>query len=409
MPKYNIVLVIVDSWNRNFVGCFNEGARIENLTPNLDAFSKECVTFTSAYSAGVRTAVSALAILSGCCPCRYGDWYKSVSPKRTMLSQILQKNGYSTYGFTANPCTSSWRKFEKGFNVFRDDGILFKNMHGPLLEALLLLKTLLRDPYSSGEELNFQIRQNFKKDKLPYFVSLHYMDIHGPYISRSGWQFKNRMEAGSVWKKATISPEKINPSEKEKMLAVYKEKMKYLDSQIGELLNENDDSRSMIIITGDHGDLFGTRGYYGHPDIFCNEMINVPLFIKFPQDLEIKSQICSYPVSLMDLVPTVLDVLDIQVNYDFDGNSLMPLMYNRESDYKTKFIISEQSRNYACAINGEWKMIANYGESIFELYNWKEDYGEKINLINEKVEIRDRLEAFIRNHIEKNRPVTYQK
>jgi hypothetical protein len=54
-------------------------------------------------------------------------------------------------------------------------------------------------------------------------------------------------------------------------------------------------------------------------------------------------------------------------------------------------------------------MIANYGESIFELYNWKEDYGEKINLINEKVEIRDRLEAFIRNHIEKNRPVTYQK
>jgi len=163
VQKYNIILIIIDSWNRNFVGCFSERAKIESLTPGLDDFSKECVTFTSAYSAGVRTAVSALAILSGCCPCRYGDWYKPVSPKRTMLSQILQKNGYFTYGFTANPCTSSWRKFEKGFNVFRDDGILFKNMHGPLLEALLLLKTFFRNPYSSGEELNSQLRYYLKK------------------------------------------------------------------------------------------------------------------------------------------------------------------------------------------------------------------------------------------------------
>lgn len=407
MPKYNVILIIIDSWNRNFVGCYNERARIENITPGLDAFSKKCVTFTSAYSAGVRTAVSALAILSGCCPCRYGDWYKSVSPKRTMLPQILQNNGYFTYGFTANPCTSSWRKYEKGFNVFRDDGILFKNMHGPLLELLLSLKTFMRNPYNSGEELNFQVRHYLKKDKLPYYVSLHYMDIHGPYISRSGWQFKNRMLAGRTWKKATISPEKIKPGEREQMRAVYKEKMKYLDSQIAKLLKENDDDQSLIIITGDHGDLFGAKGYYGHPDIFCNEMINVPLFIKFPPELKIKNQVCSHPVSLMDLVPTVLDVLDMKVENDFDGHSLLPLLYDRESEYKTEFIISEQSRKYACVINGEWKMIANYRKSLFELYNWKEDYDEKIDLINEKVEIRDRLEVFIRNHMEKNRPVTH--
>jgi len=233
------------------------------------------------------------------------------------------------------------------------------------------------------------------------------MDIHGPYISRSGWQFKNRVLAGKVWKKATVSPEKIKPGEKEKMLSVYKEKMRYLDSQIAELLKEIDDDRSMIIITGDHGDLFGTKGYYGHPDVFCNEMINVPLFIKFPRELEIKSQVCSHPVSLMDLVPTVLDVLDIKADNNFDGNSLLPLVYNREREYKTEIIISEQSRRYACVINGEWKMIANYGELVFELYNWKEDYDEKINLINERVEIRDRLEAFIKNHIEKNRPVAH--
>ena len=404
MSKYNLLLITVDSWNRSFVGCYNGKVREETLTPNLDRFSEKCVTFSSAFSPGVRTAASVLSILSGCCPCKYGDWYKSVSKNRIMISEILNSNGYSTYGFTSNPCTSSLRMYDKGFNIFRDDNVLFKNMKGKKLKVMLALKTLFKNPYSSADKINSQIMCHLDKNRFPFFVNVHYMDLHGPYIPRRGWKFKNRIYAGRLWKKALVSPEQITIEEREEMISVYKDKMKFLDNHIGELIREIDDDKTVIIITGDHGDVFGIRGYYGHPDIFYNEMINVPLFIKLPSEMNVAKQLCKQPVSLMDLVPTILDLLEIEVETLFDGHSLLPIIEHREVEDRTKYIISEISRKYICVIRGKWKLIANYSEASFELYNIEEDYEEKNNLIDEKVEIRQELEAVIKEHIIKNKP-----
>lgn len=404
MPKYNILFIIVDSWNRNYVGCYNEKAIAEGLTPNLDAFSKKCVTFLSAFSPSVKTSASVLSILSGCCPCKYRDWFSSISKKRTMFSEILNSNGYSTYGFTSNPCTSSLRGYDKGFNIFRDDNVLFKNMKGRKLEVLLALKALFKNPYSPADKINTHVLLHLNKSESPFFINVHYMDLHGPYISKSGWQFKNRISSGKLWNKAIVSPEQITTREREEMISVYKEQMRFLDHHIGRLIREIEDDKTIIIITGDHGDVFGVRGYFGHPNIFYNEMINVPLLIKLPSKVNITKRLCTHPVSLMDIVPTIADLLGIKIENHFDGYSLLPLLEHGEDKCQNRYIISELSRKYLSVVKEEWKLIANYDVPSLELYNWVQDYEERNNLLNEGLDIERELEGVIEDHILKNRP-----
>ena len=400
MSKYNVLFIIVDSWNRNFVGCLNEKAREEGLTPNLDKFSEKCVTVLSAFSSGVRTSVSVLSILSGWCPCKYEDWYTSISKKRIVLSEILQNNEYFTSGYTSNPCTSSLRNYNKGYKIFRDDNV--SKMKGLKLEAMLALKTLYKNPYSSAAEINSWVRADFNRNNSPYFAQVHYMDMHGPYISKNGWQFKNRISATKLWNKAAGLREPLTAGERENLISVYKDQMRYLDYHMGKLIEELDDGKTIVIITGDHGDVFGVRGYYGHPDIFCNEMINVPLFIKLPSEMNIAKR-WKYPVSLMDLVPTILDVLGIRHECQFDGQSLLPFLEGKE-EHRTKPIISEISRKYLCVIRGQWKLIGNYEKSSFELYNLEEDYGESNNLVNKRLDIFEELEEALQDHIRRNKP-----
>lgn len=403
MSKYNVLFITVDSWNRNFVGCYNEKAREEGLTPNLDEFSEKCITFSLSFSSSVKTSASFPSILSGCYPCKFGDWFASISENRTIISEILKSNGYFTYGFTSNPCTSSLRRYNKGYNLFKESTVI-KNITGRKLEVMLALKTLFRNPYSAADKINSQIFYHLNKKRSPFFAWIHYMDVHGPYISRNGWQFKNRISAGKLWDKALGSREKITISERNKMVDVYKEKMKFLDYHMGELIRKTDDNKTIIIITGDHGDVFGSHGYYGHPAIFYNEMINVPLFIKLPSEMNITNRLCEHPVSLMDLVPTIVDLLELNVENQFDGLSLLPLIEGRKEEYKGKYIISEFSRVYACVMNGKWKLIANFAKSSFELYNLEEDYGEKNNLVKKRLDMAQKLKGVLRDHIEAHKP-----
>jgi arylsulfatase len=402
MNKYNVLFITVDSWNRNFVGCLNERAKNEGLTPNLDELSKKWIVFPAAFSPSVKTSSSVLSILSGCCPCRYGDWFGSISDKRMLISEILQKNGYDTYGFTSNPCTSSLHLYDKGFNLFNDN-LMFKNVKGRKLQLLLGLKSLFKSPYTAANEINSQVFSHLNKNKSPFFVWIHYMDLHGPYISMNGWQFRNRIFAGRLWRTAVNSPEKLSDQERRSLVEVYKEKSKFLDFHIGNLIRQMDDDKTIIIITGDHGDVFGDHGYFGHPFTFYNEMVNVPVFLKIPLGAMISNGLCRHPVSCMDIVPTVVDLLNLNVEIKFDGHSLMPLLEGRKDEYKTKYIISEISREYACVIKEKWKLIANLGDSSFQLYDLDEDYGEKNNLINNKLDIKIELEELIRAHIVRNR------
>lgn len=402
MSKYDILLITLDSCNRNYLGVYNERASRERITPNLDRWSEKCLIFTSAFSSSVKTSASFLSILSGCYPSKYGDWYKSVSENRILISEILRENDYNTYGFTSNPCTSTLRGYNKGFDLFIDDNVL-KTENKVKLALQMTYKTFFKNPYTTADEINSKIYSLFNESRSPFFLWIHYMDLHGPYISHTGWQLKNRILATKLWKKALAYPNKVTSKETQLLIDVYKQKMSFLDYHITRLIKTLDNNKTLIIITADHGDVFGERGLFGHPFFFYNEMINVPLLIKMPSIIKSSKHFYTSPVSINDIVPTIIDLLQLKINHKMDGDSLLPMIYGRIGDYRTEYVISEISRKNVCVIKGKWKLIADFSKQSFELYDIRNDYDEKNNLINTRSDVARELKNLIKYHISSNR------
>ena len=102
----------------------------------------------------------------------------------------------------------------------------------------------------------------------------------------------------------------------------------------------------------------------------------------------------------LDIVPTILDVLNVKANILFDGKSLLPLIQGNEDEYPSNEpIFSEIWTKYLAVRKGEWKLIANYAGRKLKLFNLKEDPKEQNNLPDKKLEIVSELRSLIKQHL----------
>jgi arylsulfatase A-like enzyme len=169
-------------------------------------------------------------------------------------------------------------------------------------------------------------------------------------------------------------------------------------------------SKTIIIIVSDHGHGFGEHESYGHVTQLYDEVIRIPMIIYgpgiFPQGKEI-----SDVVSLVDIVPTVLQILGVESNCHFDGQNLLLLNNGQLSKNRAVFCetgtIFKKNKNelerglqkcyvlpiLRCIRTGDWKLILDNNDKPFELYDMKNDPGEEINLVESHREYADKLLA----------------
>lgn len=117
--------------------------------------------------------------------------------------------------------------------------------------------------------------------------------------------------------------------------------------------------------------------------------IRVPFIVRWPGVAK-PGSVCRHPISSIDFYPTILDMAgltgDPQHNADTDGLSLVPLLENSRSTLERKALFWHYPHYYPTTSpvssirKGEWKLILFFEDSHLELYNLKEDVGEKINL-----------------------------
>lgn len=154
----------------------------------------------------------------------------------------------------------------------------------------------------------------------PFFLWNHYMDPHGPYAAPAEYQTCLPDEQVQVedaqevyWRAAATDPESITKEECREMLNCYDEEIQYVDAQVAAFLDRLEErgvlSESLVILTADHGDLFGEDGYYGHPRRLHDGVLRVPMLLigENVPDVTIES-----PVSTLDVVPTVPSACGIE-------------------------------------------------------------------------------------------------
>ena len=414
----NVILITIDCLRFDHLGCYGYS---RDITPNIDNLAARGATFLQAISNGGQTPFAFPPIMASALPPLENAEDKEIMRRSTTLAEVLKEAGYHTAGFHSNPYLSRFFNYDKGFDIFKDnlskasalrrqkirDG--FGMRLQPLKEfkfgrsAVDFLARLWRLFNAAGfsmrgtdiiraEELTGQVIEQLGAGEGKFFLWLHYMDAHAPYMPSTKYlvQLHNqpvgRRQMAGLYYKMNHRPGQLSPSEVATLADLYDAQVKYVDDVIGQLLNNlgSDLANTIVIVTADHGDEFGEHGRFEHLTLY-DEIIHVPLIIAGPGING--STVVKRQVSLLDLAPTVVSLARIESVRGFCGERLLPAI--RGEGGRTRGVISTliepAQRMIAYRIPG-WKYIrtesldASKTVLAEELYDLTGDPGETKNL-----------------------------
>jgi len=180
--------------------------------------------------------------------------------------------------------------------------------------------------------------------------------------------------------------------------------VKLLDDEVGRILaalkEEGMYESSLIVFTADHGEMLGSHSLWQKMCMY-EESSRVPLIIKFPAGVNVAANEIDTPVSLVDVLPTLLEYNKMMVPANLDGKSLLPMVFSNGNQRRQPVFIQYDGNGslgnfQRCLVSGEYKLIVDIfkDETFLELYNLKEDPQETVNLAFRK-QHRDRTLALL--------------
>ncbi|WP_167886456.1 MULTISPECIES: sulfatase [unclassified Thermococcus] len=396
------------------------------ITPTMDKLAKEGSNFFMAFSNGPHTHYSFPSILTSTYPLMFEG--PKIGAGRITLAEVMKMLGFKTVGLNSNPFLSEYFGYGKGFDVFNDflsgeeakkKSSIAVNLRKKIPKGSIIYRFLQfvdkymaiknqKTPYITADELRSRVidyLERYKDEKL--FLWAHFMDAHYPYLpSREtmeelGFKDVNDFKKARLFTKMLNSPEKVTPEEAQILINLYDAQIYTIDQEIKKIFEYLDENgmldETLIVITADHGEEFGEHGDFTHrvdrdkPTLY-NVHIHVPL-IFYSGNWEYDD--VDKNVSLIDLAPTIVDLVASQKVKKFMGRSLVPLMSKEESEHRAFYSEHEyqeseivgnvmKERKKAIAyIEYPYKLIYYEGDNSYQLYNFEEDPEERKNLINE--------------------------
>jgi len=345
--KYpNVIIALIDALRPDHLGTY--GYR-RPTSPNIDSLAEKAMRFDNCIAQSSWTRPSVATLLTGCYPSTHGaiDRDSLVQPNLPTLGACLSTNGYETHAYIGNiMCLPVWGMA----NEF--DRVLYASPPevGKIGDDIIIDEALAALDRVQGR---------------PFFFYLHLLGTHTPYASRDKY---NRMFGGT----GLTGMEENAPAED--LINCYDAELAFSDVQIGRLagrLRELDlYENTILIVTADHGEQFYEHGEFGHGMSLYNEEVQIPLIIK-PAGSSAAGSVCDEVVELIDLAPTLLDLLDLPGEPRFQGQSFARVFRGAELEPGSAYSsLHLEKRSAYMAQNGNTKFIhdmVNGREMWFDL------------------------------------------
>lgn len=288
--RWNLLLVTVDTLRPDHLGAYGSHT---SETPAIDRLAREGVRFDAAYAAVPLTLPSHSTIFTGLLPTTHGvrdNGGFRLEPTRSTLAGVLKANGYRTSGFVSAFVLDSRWGISNGFDDYYDQ---FPVSVGDLAAMARVQRPGGETWAHAREWLDAHGGDRF-------FVWLHLFDPHTPYDPPD--PFRTRFED--------------HP---------YDGEIAYADSIVGEaiasLRAKGLLDRTLVAVVSDHGEGLGEHGEDEHGLLAYDSTLHVPWIMRLPGG-QFAGTIVSQPVGLVDLMPTLLDLLGVPVVGGLDGASV---------------------------------------------------------------------------------------
>lgn len=399
--KFNVILIVVDSLRADHLGCYGY---YRNTSPNIDKLANEGVLFSRAFSQGARTLVSLPSMFTSLYPGVIGIFglKDNLSNKFITLPEILKKNGYESVLFGGDEL-GLFSNFDYRFDKFK----LFATPVSHKIRGII--------PSPINKDILKWLGQKHSK---PFFLFVYYDYPHAPYDPPVPYDkiFSKEIGVDKKTKKFIHSINLVSNSryiDKFKninnlnyLISQYDGEIRYTDEQIKFLLegleNLNLSKNTLIIVTADHGDEFLEHGGLSHGPQLYDELIHIPLIMKLP-GIIVRGKKVTDLVKHLDIMPTILNILDIHENNIMQGNNLIPLLNNGGILEQAVFSETNVYPVHVKAIRTEKFKFIEIHHDIknsysYELYNLEADPKELNNLIEKDLREAEEFKTELKDY-----------
>jgi arylsulfatase A-like enzyme/cytochrome c-type biogenesis protein CcmH/NrfG len=371
-PALNVVLITIDTLRADHVGCYGYK---QIKTPNIDGLAADGVRFESAFAVVPVTLPSHSSMLSGTYPMLSGmhDFSgNKLSPLQPTLASVLKQAGYQTGAVIGAAVLDSRFGLNQGFDFYYDH-FDFSRLDEANLDEMERPGNVVADV-----ALDWLAKNSQKK----FFLWMHLYDPHFPYHP----------------------PE---PHSREYAAQPYDGEIAFADEQVGRLLRFLKEKgiyqNTVIVLCGDHGESLGEHGEKTHGFFIYNATMHVPLIIRLPENRMPESaaaRTVADPVSLVDLMPTMLSAVGLETPSQVQGRSLLPELRADRTDQANRDRVL-YGETFMPRIHFNWSELRGSENTKYhfidaprpELYDLSKDPGEVHNLFTEKKAVAEEMRA----------------
>jgi len=394
---FNVLLISFDTLRADHLGCYGYQ---RDTSPNIDAFAEEGIRFSQAISPAPWTTPAHFSLLTALYPSAHQN-RKALEVPPYLLDRTLvntfRENGYYTLAITGGVLISSEFGFASGFNVYREYAS-FTSVEPPSTQD---------DTRKIFDEAITWLTEHADTK---FLMFLHNYECHSPFESD------------------IFVSEEVGDDPIEQRIARYDGDIRHADSHFGRLIRKLDSlnlmSNTIVVVLSDHGEDFhdhyresDTIRLVAHGHSLYDELIRVPLIFHVP-GLRPAWNVLENQVGLIDVMPTILDYLNMEYEGLVQGTSLLGLMRTgmRETDppaiseftcmgpYRTsirkdgyKYIWIHDANEI---LNSAFKGLTQY-----EMFDLRDDPAEKANIFEQNRQLAHEYHKILEDQLEASRAI----
>lgn len=366
------VLIVLDAAGARHFGCYGYP---RPTTPEIDRIAAEGVVFQRAYTTAVYTRAAMGSIWTSRFPGSVTQRSKLPTDHRT-LAELLTSRGIHTAGFVGNAKAGRAYDLHRGFAEFQE-----------ILEGDAPSAAAFRRVLPAWFEAN--------KDRR-FFAYVHFREPHAPYNPPPPFDTRFGPNAplppaarlvDGYFSDVNAGNKTLTAAELDHLVRLYDGNLAFADQEVGALRRTMEElglwDRSVIIITGDHGEALYEHGYIGHNHQLYDDSVRIPLIVRFPGGKGPAGVRVPGLVNSLDIAPTLAEIFGLADAEDaareFEGVSLLPVALGRAG---RPTVLSRSTGKESFSLRDDsCKYIYSTRTGRDELYDLANDPHEKDNLV----------------------------